>query len=97
MGLGNHLANQQAVPRSDGLTAVLVASKQDGGRYRVDQVLAIPTWIEPGSFRVLPIPSTLRDPNLPAGLRSELVASYERTAAVLRATPTDGVAIVPRP
>ncbi len=96
-GLGNHLANQQDVPKSDGLTAVLVASKQGSGRYRVDQVLAIPTWIEPGSFRVLPIPSTLKDPNLPGGLRNELVASYDRTAAVLRTTPTDGVAIAPRP
>jgi poly-gamma-glutamate synthesis protein (capsule biosynthesis protein) len=96
-GLGNHLANQREVPRSDGLTAVLVATKQDGGRYRVDQVLAVPTWIEPGSFRVLPIPPTLKDPNLPAALRDELIASYDRTAAVLHTTPTDGVAIAPRP
>ena len=96
-GLGNHLANQREVPKSDGLTAVLVAAKQSNGRYRVDQVLALPTWIEPGSFRVLPISSTLKDPNLPAGLRAELIASYDRTAAVLRTAPTDGVTIAPRP
>jgi poly-gamma-glutamate synthesis protein (capsule biosynthesis protein) len=96
-GLGNHLANQAQVPKSDGLTAVLVTAKQPGGRYRVDQALAIPTWIEPGSFRVLPIPTTLQDPNLPTAVRNELIASYDRTAAVLQTTPTDGVAIAPRP
>lgn len=96
-GLGNHLANQAQLPRSDGLTAVLSAKKQDGGRYAISEVLAVPTWIEPGTFRVLPIPSTLQDPNLPAGLRDQLVASYDRTAAVLHTSPTNGVAIAPRP
>mgnify|MGYP007122152348 CR=1 FL=1 len=71
--------------------------KPNGGRYRVDRALAVPTWIEPGSFRVLPIPPTLKDPNLSPGLRSELIASYDRTAAVLQTTPTEGVAIAPRP
>jgi poly-gamma-glutamate capsule biosynthesis protein CapA/YwtB (metallophosphatase superfamily) len=96
-GLGNHLANQRQVPRSDGLTAVLTAAKGDGGRYAVTEALAVPTWIEPGTFRVLPIPNTLQDPNIPAGLRDELIASYDRTAAVLHTAPTSGVAIAPRP
>ncbi len=96
-GLGNHLANQRQAPRSDGLTAVLVAVKDGDGRYRVDQILAVPTWIEPGSYRVLPIPPTLTDPNLPAGLRNELVASHDRTAAVLAMSPTEGVVLAPRP
>ena len=76
---------------------MLSAKKQDGGRYAISEVLAVPTWIEPGTFRVLPIPSTLQDPNLPAGLRDQLVASYDRTAAVLHTSPTNGVAIAPRP
>ena len=96
-GLGNHLTNQPQVPKSDGLTAVLSATKGEGGRYRITGILAVPTWIEPGTFRVLPIPNTLQDPNLPPGLRSELVASYDRTAAVLHTTPTPGVEIAPRP
>lgn len=96
-GLGNHLTNQPQVPRSDGLTAVLVASKGDGGRYRISQVLAVPTWIEPGTYRVIPIPNALADPNLSASLRSSLTASYDRTAAVLHTTPTNGVQIAPRP
>ena len=96
-GLGNHLANQQQVPRSDGLTAVLVAAKQPDGRYRVDEVLAVPTWIEPGTFRVIPIPNALRDPGLSSALRAQLTASYDRTAAVLATAPTEGVVVAPEP
>ena len=96
-GLGNHLANQREVPRSDGLAVVLTASKSEDGRYHVAGILAVPTWIEPGTFRVLPIPNTLKDPNLPPSLRAELEASYDRTAAVLHTSPTPGVEIAPRP
>jgi poly-gamma-glutamate synthesis protein (capsule biosynthesis protein) len=96
-GLGNHLTNQPQVPKSDGLTGVLTATKGAEGRYRVTGIEAVPTWIEPGTFRVLPIPQTLADPNLPAHLRDQLVASYDRTVSVLHTTPTPGVQITPRP
>jgi len=96
-GLGNHLTNQPQVPKSDGLTAVLSAAKGDDGRYRISQILAVPTWIEPGTYRVIPIPNALQDPNLSGSLRAQLVASYDRTAAVLHTAPTNGVQIAPKP
>lgn len=96
-GLGNHLTNQPQVPKSDGLTAVLSATKGDDGRYRISQILAVPTWIEPGTYRVIPIPNALQDPNLSGSLRDQLVASYDRTAAVLHTAPTNGVQIAPKP
>jgi len=96
-GLGNQLADQRKVPRSDGLTAVLTATKQPGGRYRVTAIEGVPTYIEPGSFRVLPIVRTLTEGRVSAAARADLQASYDRTVAVLATAPTDGVTVAPRP
>jgi poly-gamma-glutamate capsule biosynthesis protein CapA/YwtB (metallophosphatase superfamily) len=96
-GLGNQLANQPEVPRSDGLTVVLHADRGAGGRYAVGGVEAVPTWIEPGTFRVLPIVPTLQDPAISGGLREQLVQSYDRTAAVLDIAHHPGVLVQPRP
>ena len=96
-GMGNQLANQRQVPRSDGLTVVATAERGWDGRWRVSGIEAVPTWVEPGSFRVLPVVRTLADPSTPSGLRSELSASYRRTAAVLAREATPGVALAPEP
>ena len=96
-GLGNQLANQPQVPKSDGLTVVLHADQQPNGRYRVTGIEAVPTWIEPGSFRVLPIVRTLADPATSPALRGELGASYDRTAAVLDVAHHPGITLAPRP
>ena len=96
-GLGNQLANQQQVPKSDGLTVVVTAQQQADGRYRVGGIEAVPTWIEPGTFRVLPIVRTLADPSTSGALRSQLTASYDRTAAVLDVARHPGVNLAPRP
>jgi poly-gamma-glutamate synthesis protein (capsule biosynthesis protein) len=96
-GLGNQLANQRQVPRSDGLTAVATAARDEDGRWSVRGVEAVPTWIEPGSFRVLPVVPTLADPATPAALRAELSASYDRSAAVLTREAVPGVTLAPKP
>lgn len=96
-GLGNQLANQQQVPKSDGLTVVLTAQQQPDGRYRVGGIEAVPTWIEPGTFRVLPIVRTLSDPSTSGARRAQLVASYDRTATVLDVARHPGVTLAPRP
>ena len=96
-GLGNQLANQPEVPRADGLTVKLHAAKQADGTYEVTGIDAIPTFADAGaSFRVLPIGPTLDAPDGGCALKAELEASYERTAAVLAGTPTEGVNIVGR-
>lgn len=96
-GLGNQLANQQQVPKSDGLTVVLHADKDVGGRYRVVGIEAVPTWIDPGSFEVLPIVATLSDPAATGGRGDQLAQSYDRTAAVLASVPVPGLFLAPRP
>ncbi|MEZ5140557.1 MAG: CapA family protein [Acidimicrobiales bacterium] len=95
-GLGNQLANQRQPGRADGLTVVLHAEKGVDGRYRVAGIEAVPTYVAAGSFVVLPVVDALSspDPGAPIG---ELQASYDRTAAVLAASPTPGVLVVPRP
>jgi poly-gamma-glutamate synthesis protein (capsule biosynthesis protein) len=98
-GLGNQLANQAVVPRSDGLTVVLRARKGDDGRYDVGAIDAVPTFVDAGngsSFRVLPIGATLDGPDGGGVLADVLAASYERTAAIIAGTPTEGVTLVGR-
>jgi len=95
-GLGNQLANQPEVPRSDGLTVVLRAAKQADGRYEVSAIDAIPTFVDTTTYRVLPIGRTLDSPGSGGDLRATLEASYERTAAIIAGTPTEGVSLVGR-
>lgn len=96
-GLGNQLANQAQVPRSDGLTVVLHADQQPDGRYRVVGIEAVPTYVDIGSFEVLPVVATLQRPDLGADLRARLEASYDRTAAVVTGAGAPGVLLAPRP
>ena len=92
-GLGNQLARQPQVPRSDGLTVLATANPGWDGRWRISGMEAVPTWVEPGSFRVLPVTLTLADPVTPPALRAELVASYQRTMQ----TVGPGISVAPLP
>ena len=96
-GMGNQLANQQQVPKVDGLTAVATARRGADGRWAVAGVEGVPTWVEGGSFRVLPVVPTLADPATPAGLRAALSASYDRTAGEVLRDQTPGVTVAPKP
>ena len=96
-GLGNQVSNQTQLPRRDGLTARLTAERAADGSWSVTGVEAIPTFVDLPSFRVLPVVDTLADPATPAGLRSELAASYDRTATVINGPATAGVKLAPKP
>ncbi len=96
-GLGNQLSNQTQAPRRDGLTVTATASQGWDGRWRVMGVEAVPTWVDPGSFRVLPVVAMLSDPATPVGLQQELRASYHRTAEVVSSPATPGVTVTPLP
>jgi hypothetical protein len=55
---------------------------------RGDRLVAVgvrytPTWVEPGTYRVLPVAAALDDPATPAGKRAALTASWRRTVAAL--------------
>ncbi|MCB0972703.1 MAG: CapA family protein, partial [Acidimicrobiales bacterium] len=97
-GLGNQLANQAQVPRSDGLLARVTMTEGADGRFTASGIEAVPTWVDTaGGFRVYPASADDVDPAVGPGLRQVLQASWDRTAAVLGTTPTGGVSLAPRP
>jgi hypothetical protein len=99
-GLGNQLSNQTQDPRTDGLTVVVTAEPGVRGpehRWVVSGIEAVPTWVDRPSFRVLPVVPALADPATAAGLRADLLASYDRTVAVALAERPVGVTVAPRP
>ena len=97
-GLGNQLSNQRSPAQLDGLTAIVTATRDSTGRYAVSAVEAVPTWMDKSGWRVLPVTSTLADPSAPAGLRQQLVESYQRTMATLTgAGPVEGLTTAPLP
>ena len=99
-GLGNQLSNQTQDPRTDGLTVVVTAEPGARGpehRWVVSGVEAVPTWVDRPSFRVLPVVAALADPAVTGELRADLLASYDRTAAIALAERPQGVTIAPRP
>jgi hypothetical protein len=97
-GLGNQLSNQRNSAQLDGLTAIATAARDPSGRYTVTAVEAVPTWMDKRGWRVLPIGAALSDPATPAPLRADLVASYQRTMAVLtQAGPVEGLTADPIP
>lgn len=96
-GLGNQVSNQSQLPRRDGLTARLTAERSDEGTWSVTGVEAIPTFVDLPSYRVLPVVETMNEPDTPAGLRDQLSASYDRTAAVINGPATPGVKLAAKP
>jgi len=99
-GLGNQLSNQTQAPRTDGLTVVVTAEPGVRGpehRWVVSGIEAVPTWVDRPSFRILPVVPALADPATEAGLRADLLASYDRTIAVALAERPVGVTVAPRP
>lgn len=96
-GLGNQVSNQSELPRRDGLMVRLDAARDEAGDWSVATVEAIPTFVDLSTYEIHPVVEALADPATPAGLRDQLSASYDRTAEVLARTPTDGVALAPKP
>jgi poly-gamma-glutamate capsule biosynthesis protein CapA/YwtB (metallophosphatase superfamily) len=97
-GLGNQLHNQRDRTQRDGLTVIATASQGEDGRYAVTAVEAVPTWMDKSGWQVVPITAALADAATPEGLRAELVASYQRTVAVLNQSgPVAGLTVDPLP
>ncbi len=85
-GLGNFLSNQSArccpAATQDGVI-MAVRVERRGSRLVASGVRYLPTWVEPGSYRVLPVAAALGDPATPAGERAALAASWRRTVAAV--------------
>lgn len=87
-GLGNFLSNQHPgasatccpAETQDGLLVRVEIAGRD--ELRVRGVRYTPTWVEPGTYRILPVAAALDASDDPAR-RAELAASWQRTTATV--------------
>lgn len=81
-GLGNLLSGMTGTlgtpAVADGVVMVATAERK-GSRWRVTDLSFAPTWVEYGSWRVLPVAQTLRRSSLPDELEPTLRSSWRRT------------------
>jgi poly-gamma-glutamate synthesis protein (capsule biosynthesis protein) len=85
-GLGNSLSGQlgrHTAGTQDGVAVVVTVQVGQAGEVSVVDMRAVPTWVEPGTYRVIDVTRELADPGLPAGRRAALEASLARTLAAL--------------
>ena len=89
-GLGNILSNQRAgvtatccpTESQDGIIAQVEVKERPNGSF-VTKASYTPTWVEPGSYRVLPVARYMSDPQTPADTRAALSESWKRTVATI--------------
>lgn len=94
-GLGNFLSGQSAkccpAASQDGVI-VRVTVRRAGDTGVAERVDYTPTWVDTGSYRVLPVAAALNDPATPAATRAALRTSWRRTvAAITSLGPQPGV------
>ena len=78
-GLGNSLSNQLwSAQTTDGLLVTVEMASRDGDWMPRD-VVYTPTWVQAGTYRILPVAETLRSGNISSTLRSQLLGSWRRT------------------
>jgi poly-gamma-glutamate synthesis protein (capsule biosynthesis protein) len=90
-GMGNQLSNQTQLPRRDGLTVLARFGLGWDLRWHVSGIQAVPTWVDLGSFRVLPVAHTLKTPGLSAAMKAVLEGSFFRTAGVVGSGRAPGI------
>jgi poly-gamma-glutamate capsule biosynthesis protein CapA/YwtB (metallophosphatase superfamily) len=95
-GVGNFLSKHAAccdAPQTrDGIIMRATVAKE-GDRYVVTGIRYTPTFVDPQSLTVLPVPEDLKMPGLDPGLRQELLDSSQRTEAAVNSLHTDQVGI----
>lgn len=95
LGMGNVVSNQHpgatatcCLPETqDGLLVVLDVTETGDG-WRTD-LRYVPTWVEPGSFRVLPVARALRDDQIRGEHGDALQESWDRTVSIVTALGAD--------
>jgi poly-gamma-glutamate synthesis protein (capsule biosynthesis protein) len=85
-GMGNFLSNQSARcchPASQDGVIVTVTVRRDHHTVVAERVGYTPTWVDIGSYRVLPVAAALDDPRTPSATRIALQASWRRTTTAI--------------
>lgn len=94
-GMGNFLSNQRSgnvrVGTEDGVIVEVLVEEQDDGSFATIAVEYTPTYVEAGTFRILPVAPTINGSPTDAGLRSALETSWDRTQERFNRLGTGGV------
>jgi len=94
-GMGNFLSNQRSgnvrVGTEDGVLVQARVWEQPDGSFSVSFIDYTPTYVEAGTFRILPVAETLNDDSTPAGLAAALQTSWDRTQERINRLGTAGV------
>lgn len=97
-GMGNFLAKHAPccdTPQTrDGMILQVTVTEQ-AGRVVVTHLTYTPTFVDPHSMRVLPIPETLRERGLDPALRQALVDSSQRTVTRVNLLGADRIGVQP--
>lgn len=92
-GLGNFLSNQSGdccpARTQDGVMVEIIVSGNEELGWTVDDLVAVPTWVDRSSFTIIPVVSALTSEELSDGLRAELTTSLERTRDALSLLGSD--------
>jgi poly-gamma-glutamate capsule biosynthesis protein CapA/YwtB (metallophosphatase superfamily) len=88
-GMGNFISAQYSpVDTQDGLIVKLVVEKVDR-RWKVARIRFTPTWVQRGTYKILPVASTYNQPGTSNYLKSILKASWWRTLSAVRSLGRD--------
>lgn len=94
-GLGNFLSNQSAsccaAGAQDGVIVTAEVTMPEGGPATVAGLVVTPTWVDRGTYTVLPVATALDDPATPGWMRPELDASWARTMTTLTSLSAPGM------
>ncbi|NNF88294.1 MAG: CapA family protein [Acidimicrobiia bacterium] len=94
-GMGNFLSNQRSgnvrVGTEDGLLVQARVWEQADGSFSVSYIDYTPTYVEEGTFRILPVAQTLNDPSTSPALAAALETSWDRTQDRVNRLGTPGV------
>jgi len=97
-GMGNHLSNQNSMwgnkyySTEDGLMVQVTVTEQADGTFATTRVEYTPTWVEMGTYRVLPVAWAQAAGEGDAAL---LAASWERTVATVNLLGAEGLVATP--
>lgn len=94
-GMGNFLSNQRSgnvrVGTEDGVLVQARVWEQADGSFSVSYIDYTPTYVEEGTYRILPVPQTLNAPGNSPALVAALETSWERTQERINRLGTPGV------
>jgi hypothetical protein len=97
-GLGNFLAKHAPccdTPQTrDGMILQVTVGPQ-GDHFVVQTIVYTPTFVDPATMTVLPVPEDLANPSLDPALRQELLDSYQRTVSRVDLLGADTVGVQP--